>query len=104
MNIVQKFKHGLKKSSKYLTINIIDSLKSKKISIETIDEIESVLISADLGLEVTNLLIEKIKHTKNCTQVNKHDWTLIKQCFENHKCIFFRKNNQILKVLELIYK
>ena len=41
MNIVQRFKKGLKKSSTYLTTNIINSLKSSKISEATIDEIES---------------------------------------------------------------
>ena len=65
MNIIQRFKHGLKKSSTYLTSNIIESLKFNKISDETINEIESILISADLGLEVTNQLIEKIKYTAN---------------------------------------
>ena len=65
MNIIQRFKHGLKKSSIYLTSNIIESLKFNKISDETINEIESILISADLGLEVTNQLIEKIKYTAN---------------------------------------
>ena len=65
MNIIQRFKQGLQKSSTYLTTNIIKSLKFNKISDETINEIESILISADLGLEVTNQLIEKIKYTAN---------------------------------------
>jgi len=91
MNIVQKFKHGLKKSSKYLTINIIDSLKSKKISIETIDEIESVLISADLGLEVTNLLIEKIKHTK---KIQDKDSSLILELIASEITNILEKNEK----------
>ncbi len=65
MNILQRFKKGLQKSSNYLKTNIIDSLKSNEISDEVINEIESILISADIGLEVTNQLIEKIKQTKN---------------------------------------
>ena len=65
MNIVQRFKKGLKKSSTYLTTNIINSLKSNKIDDATIDEIESILISADIGLDVTNQLIKKIKQTNN---------------------------------------
>ena len=65
MNILQRFKQGLQKSSNYLKTNIIDSLKSNEISDEVINEIESILISADIGLEVTNQLIEKIKQTKN---------------------------------------
>ena len=43
MNIVQKFKLGLQKSSSYLTSHIIDSLKSKKI-----DECIDKLIEDDL--------------------------------------------------------
>ena len=65
MSIVQTFKQGLKKSSTYLTTHIINSLKSSKINDETINEIESILISADIGLEVTNQLVNKIKHSKN---------------------------------------
>ena len=65
MNIVQRFRQGLQKSSTYLTTNIINSLKYNKINDEIIDEIESVLISADIGLEVTNQLIQKIKSSKN---------------------------------------
>ena len=65
MNIVQKFKQGLQKSSTYLTTHIINTLKTNKISNETIDEIESVLITADIGLDVTKQLIEKIKLSNN---------------------------------------
>ena len=65
MNIVQKFKQGLQKSSKYLTTHIIDSLKNNKISEEVINDIESILISADIGLEVTNQLVKKLQHSKN---------------------------------------
>jgi len=64
MNIFEKFKYGLNKSSNYLSSGIINTIKSKKISEEIIDEIESILISADIGLEVTNLLIEKLKNSK----------------------------------------
>lgn len=68
MNILQRFRQGLQKSSTYLTTNIINSLKSSKISEATIDEIESILISADIGLEATKQLIEKIQNVKN-TQI-----------------------------------
>ena len=72
MNIIQRFKQGLHKSSNYLKTNIIDSLKSNEISDEVINEIESILISADIGLEVTNQLIEKIKQTKNNQDSNSN--------------------------------
>ena len=60
MNIVQNFKKGLQKSSRYLTTNIFNNLKNNKIDDETVDSIESTLISADIGLEVTSNLITKI--------------------------------------------
>jgi fused signal recognition particle receptor len=75
MNIVHKFKQGLQKSSSYLKTHIIQSLTSNKISDEIIEEIETVLISADIGLDVTNQLINKIKHTKNI-QFNDSDFIL----------------------------
>ena len=70
MNIVQNFKKGLQKSSRYLTTNIFNNLKNNKIDDETIDSIESTLISADIGLEVTSNLITKIKQSKNNDREN----------------------------------
>lgn len=93
MNIVQKFKQGLQKSSSYLTSHIIDSLKSKKIDEKTIDEIESVLISADIGLEVTNQLINKIKNSKN-TQV-KND-NLILELIASEITVILKKSEKLL--------
>ena len=54
MNILDKFRSGLSKTSNFLTSNIIHSITSKKINPETIEDIETVLISADIGLDVTN--------------------------------------------------
>ena len=64
MNILNKFRVGLKKTSNFLTSNIVFSFKNKKINPEIINNIETSLISADIGLEVTNHLIEKINKTK----------------------------------------
>jgi len=64
MNIFKQFQSGLKKTSNFLSTNIIDALKSKKIDQETLDEIETILLSSDIGLEVTNHLIKKIQSTK----------------------------------------
>ena len=61
MNIFKKFQLGLKKTSNYLTENI---LSIKKIDDETIEELESILISSDIGIEVTNQLIKEIKLIK----------------------------------------
>ena len=64
MSFLNKFRIGLKKTSNFLTSNIVFSFKNKKINPEIINNIETSLISADIGLEVTNHLINKIKKTK----------------------------------------
>ena len=68
MNILDKFRSGLSKTSNFLTSNIIHSITSKKINPEIIEDIETALISADIGLDVTNHLINKVKSTK----INDH--------------------------------
>ena len=64
MDILNKFRIGLNKTSDFFTNNIVNSLKSKKIDPKTINEIEMALISSDIGLEVTEYLINTIKNTK----------------------------------------
>ena len=64
MNIFYKFRSGLKKTSNFLSENIISALKSKKIDQDTLNEIETILLSSDIGLEVTNHLIQKIQSSK----------------------------------------
>ena len=61
MNIIKQFQSGLKKTSSYLSSNILNALLSKKIDQDTFDNIESILLSTDIGLEVTNHLIQKIQ-------------------------------------------
>ena len=93
MNIVQKFKQGLQKSSGYLSTHIIDSLKTNKISDETIDDIESILISADIGLEVTKQLVEKIKHSKN---IHVKDNSLILELLASEITIILKESERPL--------
>ena len=64
MNIFKQFQSGLKKTSTYLSSNIVNALLSKKIDQDTFDEIESILLSSDIGLEVTNHLMQKIQSSK----------------------------------------
>ena len=59
MNIFNKFRTGLNKSSNFFKSNIINSLKSNKITSEDIENIESILISGDVGIDATNELISK---------------------------------------------
>ncbi|MDC0057443.1 signal recognition particle-docking protein FtsY [Alphaproteobacteria bacterium] len=64
MNIFRQFQSGLKKTSNFLSANIVSALKSKEIDRETLDEIEATLLSSDIGIEVTNQLIKKIETAK----------------------------------------
>ncbi len=70
MRIIDRFRSGLKKTSSFLTSNLVFSFTSKKINPEIIENIETALISSDIGLEVTNHLINKIKKTKITDQTN----------------------------------
>ena len=76
MDILNKLRTGLNKTSNFLTSNIDLSFTSQKISPEIIEDIETVLISADIGLEVTNHLINKIKTIKITDQT---DSTIIRK-------------------------
>ena len=76
MDILNKLRTGLNKTSNFLTSNIDLSFTSKKISPEIIEDIETVLISADIDLEVTNHLINKIKTIKITDQT---DSTIIRK-------------------------
>jgi len=107
MNIIRKFKLGLKKTSNLLTTNIISSIKSKKINPETIEEIESALITADIGLEVTNELITKIK-LAIIPDTNESSFVLELLAKEIEKILIVREkslidsNNHFLTVLLFI--
>ena len=56
MNLIKKFKNGLKKSSHFLTSNI---LNINSLSKESIEDLENVLISSDIGVETTTELIKQ---------------------------------------------
>ena len=106
MSIIQRFKIGLQKSSNYLTNNIANSLKSNKISEEILDQIESILISADIGLDVTNLLIEKLKKIKDNKIVDKNYIletiaTEIEDILKKREDLFI-KNNEYPQVLMFV--
>ena len=105
MDILNKLRTGLNKTSNFLTSNIDLSFTSKKISPEIIEDIETVLISADIDLEVTNHLINKIKTIKITDQT---DSTIIRKLLskeisqillENEKNII--GTNDILPVIFL---
>ena len=64
MNIFKQFQSGLKKTSTYLSSNIVNALLSNKFDQDIFDAIESILLSSDIGLEVTNHLMQKIQSSK----------------------------------------
>ncbi len=61
MSLLSKFKNKLGKSSNFLSLNIINTFKSKKVDSDTLEELESILISSDISLDVVNELIESVK-------------------------------------------
>ena len=65
MNLFSKFKSKLKKTSNFLSYNILSSFQNKKIDRETLEELESILISADISLDVVEKLISSIRKVKS---------------------------------------
>jgi fused signal recognition particle receptor len=64
MNIFDKFKIGLKKSSKNFSNGINDVIFKKKIDDRMLSELEDFLIQSDVGIESTKEIIEKFENTK----------------------------------------
>ena len=77
MNIFNKFKIGLNKSSEKISSGFNDLIFKKKIDQKSLDEIEDFLIEADVGVEVASELKEKFSNIKvdseneNKSEVNK---------------------------------
>ena len=76
MNLLSKFKNKLGKSSNFLSLNIINTFKTKKVDTNTLEELESILISSDISLEVVNKLIDSVK------RINSSNNDLTKTVFE----------------------
>ena len=76
MNLLSKFKNKLGKSSNFLSLNIINTFKTKKVDTNTLEELESILISSDISLDVVNKLINSVK------RINSLDNDLTKTVFE----------------------
>jgi len=65
MSLFSKFKNNLRKTSNFLSSNILNSLQNKKVDSETLEELESVLISADISLDVVEKLINSVRKVKS---------------------------------------
>jgi len=64
MNIFEKFKIGLSKSSKNLSSGLNNLILKKKIDEKMLDELEDFLIQSDVGVEVASELKVKFSNTK----------------------------------------
>ncbi len=64
MNIFDKFKLGLNKSSKSLSSGLNDLIFKKKIDESMLNELEDFLIQSDVGVESAKELREKFANTK----------------------------------------
>ena len=90
MSIFNKFKMGLSKSSKNLSIGLNNLIFKKKIDKETLEQLEDFLIQSDVGVEVAAELKEKFSNTK-VDNVNKSE-------------VFEVFTSYILKILEPLEK
>ena len=64
MNIFNKFKLGLNKSSKNLSLGLNDLIFKKKINNDILNELEDFLIQSDVGVEAASELRIKLQETK----------------------------------------
>ena len=92
MDIFNKFKLGLNKSSKSLSLGLNNLIFKKKINQNNLDELEDFLIEADVGVEVANELKEKFSTIKLSPEEATKDK------------IFTVFSNQIIKILEPLEK
>ena len=68
MSLFSHFKNNLKKTSNFLSSNIVSSFLNKKVDAETLEELESVLISADINMQVVSKLINSVRKVKTDNQ------------------------------------
>ena len=90
MNIFDKFKVGLSKSSKNLSVGLNNLIFKKKINKDTLDQLEDFLIESDVGVEVASELKVQFSNTK-VDNVTKTE-------------VFTVFSNYILKILEPLEK
>jgi len=88
MNLFLKFKNKLRKTSNFLSLNILETFKNKKVDTNTLEELESILISSDISLDVVDQLIDSVR------KVNASNDEVINVVFEN----LAKKINEILSL------
>ena len=93
MDIFDRFKLGLNKSSKSMSSGLNDLIFKKKIDENMLNELEDFLIQSDVGIESAKELREKFANKKVNPKTSGKD--------EIHK-IFSSYISEILKPLEKI--
>ena len=91
MDIFNKFKSGLSKSSKNLSLGLNDLIFKKKIDENILNELEDFLIQSDVGVESAKELKEKFSNIKINPKNSEKD-----EIFK----IFSQYTSEILKPLE----
>src|SRR5882757_5222674 len=66
MNLFQKFRDGLKKTSTKLASEIKRIVtRAPRLDAESLDELEAVLIAADLGIATATAIVERVREAGN---------------------------------------
>ena len=91
MSIFDKFKLGLKKSSKSISSGLSDLIFKRKIDEKMLNELEDFLIQSDVGVESAKELREKFANTK--INPENSDRSKVFKIFSNYA-------SEILKPLE----
>ena len=95
MNILNKFKLGLSKSSKSLSSGLNDLIFKRKIDDDMLNELEDFLIESDVGIESAKELRDKFANTKVNPKISEKN-----EIFK----IFSNYVSEILKPLEKDFK
>lgn len=74
MSIFAKWKEGLEKSSKAAFGQLASVLGASDIEPETWDDLEALLIQADLGMDTTDVVLDRLEQ-----KVDSNGWTKMKQ-------------------------
>ena len=73
INIFQKFKDGLKKTTSNFSKGIKDIVVNKEIDDKTLEEIEEFLIQSDVGVEASSEIRQQIANSRIDLSKNKLD-------------------------------
>ena len=73
INIFQKFKDGLKKTTSNFSKGIKDIVVNKEIDDKTLEEIEEFLIQSDVGVEASSEIRQQIANSRIDPSKNKLD-------------------------------